>query len=150
MRWTILNMDAGTENLCEIPSSLSKRGARRVIQRAVVLIGRDKALRQKLRSVELTTRWLIEEWGLEWTVVVDQGHIEFHRGHVGKAQVNILWKTGDHFLGQLEAKSAPTEGFELECEPGLRRVVDMVFQSFLGTLRKVLVDPVDDAGVRLL
>ena len=145
-----MNLEPETDNTRAIPASLSKRGARRVIQRAVVLTGRDKALRQKLRSVELTTRWLIEDWGLEWTVVVDQGHIEFHRGHVGKAQVSILWKTGDEFLGHLETKSVPAGGFELECEPGLRRVVDMVFQAFLSTLRNVLADPVDDDGVRLL
>ena len=145
-----MSTDPGIENTRAIPSSLSKRGARRVIQRAVVLMGRDKALRQKLRSVELITRWLIEDWGSEWTVIVDEGHIAFHRGHVGKAQVSILWKTGDKFLAHLEAKSALTEGFALECEPALRRVVDAVFQAFLSTLRQVLADPVDDAGVRLL
>ena len=98
----------------------------------------------------MTIRWLIEGWGLEWTVVVDQGHIAFHRGHVGKAQVSILWDTGDDFLAHLETKSVPTDGFELECEPPLRRVVDMVFQAFIGTLRNVLADHVDDDGVRLV
>jgi hypothetical protein len=143
-------MDPGIENTHEIHLPLSKRGARRVIQRAVVLMGRDKALRQKLRSVELTTRWLIEDWGSEWTVIVDQGHIAFHRGHVGKPQVKFLWTTGDAFLSHLEPKSTPAEGFKLECEPALRRVVDMLFQPFLTTLRNVLADPVDDDGVRLV
>lgn len=143
-------MGPESENTRDIHSSLSKRGARRVIQRAVVLMGRDKALRQKLRSVELTTRWLIEDWGSEWTVIVDEGHIAFHRGHVGKAQVNFFWKTGDDFLAHLEAMQAPTEGFELECEPDMKRLVDTVFQAFLLTLRGVLADPVDDDGVRLV
>lgn len=143
-------MGAESEHPREIPATLSKRGARRVIQRAVVLMGRDKALRQKLRSVQLTTRWMIEDWGSEWTIIVDQGHIEFHRGHVGKAQVSILWKTGEDFLAHLEAKSMPADEFELECEPALRRVVDLLFQTFTVTLRSVLADPVDDDGVRLV
>lgn len=143
-------MNPETENTSAASNSLSKRGARRVIQRAVVLMGRDKALRQKVRSVDLTTRWLIEDWGLEWTVVVAQGHIEFHRGHVGKAQVNLFWKSGDEFLSHIEAQTNPAEGFVLECDPGMRRVVETVLQAFLGTLRAVLADPVDDAGVRLV
>jgi len=129
--------------------SLSKRAARRVIQRAFVLIGRDKALRQKLRSGKLTTRWLVEDWGLEWTVIIAEGHLEFHRGHVGKAQVSFLWKSGDDFLGQIATGTNPGDGFELECEPALRRVVDSLFAAFGNTLKAVLADPVDDDGVRL-
>ena len=129
--------------------SLSKRGARRVIQRTFVLMGRDKALRQRLKSVELTMRWMVEDWGLEWTVILAQSHLAFHRGHVGKAQVSFRWKTGDDFLGQIEKGPNPGEGFELECEPALRRVVDLLLAAFCNTLKTVLADPVDDDGVRL-
>lgn len=131
-------------------SALSKRAARRVIQRAFVLVGRDKALRQNLRSVVLTTRWMIEDWGLEWTVVVDEGHLEFHRGHVGKAQVSSIWKSGDDFLGQFVNGTSPGDGFELECEPALRRVVDLLFGAFGKKLKAVLDEPIDDDGVRLM
>jgi hypothetical protein len=112
-------------------------------------MGRDKALRQRLKGVELTTRWMVEDWGLEWTVILDQGYLEFHRGHVGKAQVSFLWKTGEEFLGQIETGLIPGDGFELECEPALRRLIDLLLAGLCSTLKAVLADPVDDDGVRL-
>ena len=45
--------------------ALSKRGARRAIQRAFVRVGRERAIRQHLREAELTTLWTIEDWGFE-------------------------------------------------------------------------------------
>jgi len=140
----------GPDNSGDTTTSLSKRGARRVIQRAFVLMGRDKALRLKLRSVELTTRWTVEEWGLEWTVIVAAGHFEFYRGRVGKAQVQVRWNAGGDFRAHLESGNAPGEGFQLDCKPAARRHMDVVFKAFLGSLRKVLEDPVDDDGVRLV
>ncbi|MBI4165243.1 MAG: hypothetical protein HY508_05860 [Acidobacteria bacterium] len=139
-----------TPNSEEPVASLSKRGARRVIQRAFVLMGRDKALRQRLKGVELMTRWMVEDWGLEWTVIIDRGRVEFHRGHFGKAQVSFLWKTGDDFLGQVASGRDPGDGFGLECVPALRRVLDLLLAAFCSTLRTVLTDPVDDDGVRLV
>jgi len=129
---------------------LSKRGARRVIQRAFVLVGRERAIRQHIREVELNTHWAIEDWGLEWTVVFDHGRLEFHRGHIGKPQLTYLWETGDEFLAQVESGTAPGKGFQLVGDPIWRRVVDPVFNSFLTALRAVLADPIDDDGVRLL
>ena len=131
-------------------TGLSKRGARRVIQRAFVLVGRERAIRQHLREVELNTHWWVEDWNLEWTVLLDHGRVEFHRGHVGKAQVNYLWQTGEGFLRHIETKSAPEEGFQSAGDPVWRRVVDPVFTAFLAELREVLADPVDDGGIRLL
>jgi hypothetical protein len=138
------------ENNINITPSLSKRGARRVIQRAFVLMGRNKALRQKLRSVSLTTRWVVEDWGLEWSVILEKGHVEFHRGHVGKPQVNVVWSTGDQFLAHLESGISPAEGFEFDCEPDARRTMEVILQTFPVTLRNVLADPIDDDGVRLV
>src|SRR3990172_5540976 len=82
--------------------SISKRGARRVIQRAFVLVGRDLAIRQYLRDVELNTRWTVEGWNLEWTVLVDRGRLDFHRGHVGRPDVTYAWRTSDEFFSQIE------------------------------------------------
>ena len=133
-----------------VAPALSKRGARRVIQRAFVLVGRERAIRQHVREVELNTQWAIEDWGLEWTVVIDHGRLEFHRGHVGEPQVSYLWETGEEFLGQVESGRAPRDDFQMVADPIWRRVVDPVFNSFLTTLRAVLADPIDDDGVRLL
>lgn len=136
----------------EVTSSppLSKRAARRVIQRAFVLVGRDRTVRQNLRSVELNTRWAVFDWNLEWTVLIDRGHLEFHRGHVGKAQVGLSWKTGEGFLAHIETGSPLKDVFEMDCDPASRRVVDLLFNAFRGPLKKVLDDPVDDDGVRLM
>jgi len=42
-----------------------KRAARRIIQRAFVLMGRDKVLRHQIRESESTTLWIVEDW--EWS-----------------------------------------------------------------------------------
>lgn len=133
-----------------VTPALSKRGARRVIQRAFVLVGRERAIRQHIREVELNTHWAIEDWELEWTVAIDHGRLEFHRGHVGKAQVTYSWPTGEDFLTQVETGAAPRNEFQLVADPIWRRVIDPVFNSFLTVLRVVLADPIDDDGVRLL
>lgn len=142
--------DEHTQNGPTTVPALSKRGARRVIQRAFVLVGRERPIRQHIREVELNTQWAIEDWGLEWTVVVDHGRLEFHRGHVGKAQLTYTWETGEEFLAQVETGTASRDGFQLVADPIWRRVVDPVFNSFLTTLRAVLADPIDDDGVKLV
>jgi len=133
-----------------VAPALSKRGVRRVIQRAFVLVGRERAIRQQIREVELNTYWAIEDWGLEWTVVFDHGRLEFHRGHVGKPQVNYHWETGEEFLGQVESGASSSDGLQFVGDPVWRRAVEPVFKLFLTTLRAVLADPVDDDGTRLL
>lgn len=145
-----MTTDEPTENAATTSTALSKRGARRVIQRAFVLVGRERAIRQQIREVELNTQWAIEDWGLEWTVVFDHGRLEFHRGRVGKPLVNYHWETGEEFLGQVESGASSRDGLQFVGDPVWRRVVDPVFKSFLTTLRAVIADPVDDDGVRLL
>jgi hypothetical protein len=129
---------------------LSKRGARRAIQRAFVLVSRQRSIRQHLRAIELNTRWTVEDWELEWTVLLDHGRLEFHRGHIGKPQVEYAWQTAEGFFGHLGSGSAPEIGFQLVGDPVWRRVVDPVFKSFAAALRAVLAHPVDDDGARLL
>jgi len=131
-------------------TGLSKRGARRVIQRAFVLVGRQRAIRQHLREVELNSHWRVEDWDLEWTVRFDHGRLEFHRGHVGQAQASYAWQTGECFLAHTRSGTAPNEGFQFVADPVWRHVVDPVFKAFSTTLRSVLADPVDDEGTRLL
>ncbi len=130
--------------------TLSKRAARRAIQRAFVLVGRERAIRQHLREARLTTLWVIEDWGLAWTVVVDRGKLEFRRGRVGTPQVRHIWQTGKGFLNQIETGVPPRDEFQLIADPVWRRLVDPVFNSFAAALRMVFSDPVDDDGQRLL
>jgi hypothetical protein len=134
----------------ETVPALSKRAARRVIQRAFVLVGRERAIRQHIREVELNTQWTVEDWGLEWTVQLAHGRLVFHRGHVGRPQVSYIWETGEGFMGHVESRILPEQGFRLVADPIWRRVVEPVFNSFLTAVRAVLADPVDDDGKRLL
>jgi hypothetical protein len=138
------------ESVESAPASLSKRGARRVIQRAFVLMGRDRALRQKLRGTELATRWRVEDWDLEWTAVMAGGRFEFFRGQTGRAPVNIHWERGEDFLAQVRHGGTSFAGFSYHCDAAARRPLELVIQSFLTTLRRVLQNPIDDDGVRLI
>jgi hypothetical protein len=130
--------------------ALSKRGARRAIQRAFVLVGRERAIRQHLREAELTTLWAIEDWGLEWTVVFDHGRLEFHRGRAGKPRLTYAWGTAEDFFGDIEAAAPASSTLECNGEPAVRKLAEPVFTAFASALRSVLANPVDDDGERLL
>jgi hypothetical protein len=135
----------------EIPfPALSKRGARRAIQRAFVLVGRERAIRQHLREAELTTLWVIEDWGLEWTVVFDHGKLEFHRGRAGKPRLTYTWRTSDNFFGRIEAAVSDAGRAECAGDPAVRKFAEPVFAAFAIALRTVLANPVDDDGEPLL
>jgi hypothetical protein len=129
---------------------LSKRGARRAIQRAFVLVGRERAIRQHLREAELTTLWAVEDWGLEWTVVLDHGRLEFHRGRAGKPRLTYAWRTPDDFFSHIEAMTPGSGSFECNGDPVVRKLAEPVFTAFARALRTVLANPVDDDGEPLL
>ena len=130
--------------------ALSKRAARRVIQRALVLVGRNRAVRQSLRAVELNSLWIIEDSDLDWTVMIERGRPEFQRGRIGHPQVILQWRTEEDFFHHIES-GAPREGtYDFEGEANWRRVIDTIFKAFAKALRTVLIDPVGDDGERLL
>ena len=58
---------------------LSRRAARRLIQRATVLAGRDRNVRQHIREARVTMHWVLEDWGFGGTVILDRGRINFDR-----------------------------------------------------------------------
>jgi hypothetical protein len=130
--------------------ALSKRGARRAIQRAFVLAGRERAIRQHLREAELTTLWAIEDRGLEWTVVFDHGRLEFHRGRAGKPGLSYTWRTADDFFRHAEAGLPDSTNFECTGDPVVCRLAEPVFMAFARALRAVLANPVDDEGEPIL
>lgn len=92
----------------------SKRAARRILQRAIVLTGRDRHLRQHLRAVRLTTLWILEDWDLVWTVILDRGKIEFERRPARHPDLTFSWKTGGEFFSSashsIRAKGGTTPG----------------------------------------
>ena len=141
--------EAESDNTPAFPA-LSKRAARRAIQRAFVLVGRDRRVRQHLREAELTTLWLLEDWGLEWTIVLDHGRLDFHRGRVGRPNLTFAWRTAEAFFSQIET-GKPAEGaFELVGDLMWQKLCEPVYDAFCSSLRGVLHHPIDDAGERLL
>jgi hypothetical protein len=136
-------------HLLESFPALSKRGARRAIQRAFVPVGRDRRIRQHLREAHLTTLWVLEDWGLEWTVVLDHGRLDFHRGRVGRPNLTFTWRTAEAFFSQIET-GKPVEGaFQWLGDAGWKKLCEPVYEAFCGALRGVLHHPIDD-GERLL
>ena len=76
----------------------SKRAARRILQRAYVLTGRDRTLRQHIREARFTTLWILEDWDFAWTVIVDRGRIEFERRPAKHPDLTFSWPTADGFF----------------------------------------------------
>ena len=126
----------------------SKRAALRMIQRACVLTGRERSLRQQIREVNLVTRWRIDDWDLEWTAIVDRGSFHFERRPARRPNVILSWPSAADFFGHREGSS---EGLEttLEGTPDARRVAERVLRVFLEMLRRVIEYPYDEDGQRL-
>src|SRR3989304_2413983 len=114
--------------------ALSKRAAGRLIQRAFVLVGRDKSIRQQLREASLITLWRLEDWGLEWTVAVEGGKFQFHRGKAGRPQLTYSWRSVDHFFYQIERGGSDPDAFHCDGSPELRRLFGPVFVAFSKSL----------------
>ena len=129
--------------------ALSKRAARRLIQRAFVLVGRDRNIRQHIREAELTTLWVLEDWGLEWTVALHRGKIEFHRGRVGKPRLTFTWQAAEQFFNQIETEAPAQDGFQCVGDPAVRKFSEPVYVALSRYLREILRNPVDDDGERI-
>jgi len=147
----LIEIGPGTEseNTRAFPA-LSKRAARRVIQRAFVLVGRDKHVRQHLRAARVTTLWIIEDWNLSWTVVLSRGRIEFARRPTKKPDLTFAWRAAEDFFRQIEAGKPAEEACQCVGDEALRKFSEPVCQAFCRTLSAVLRNPVDDDGEPLL
>jgi len=128
----------------------SKRAARRILQRAFVLTGRDKHLRQHIREARFTTLWLLEDWDLVWTIIIDRGKIEFERRPARHPDVTFSWQTADQFFSCAKESGSPESPVDLAANPELRRVARHLLKCFFGYLGHVLRNPVDGAGESLL
>ena len=123
---------------------LSRRAARRVIQRAFVLAGRDRSVRQHIREAESTTLWTIADWDFTWTVAFERGRMRFDRRPSKRPHLTLAWPTAAEFFRQVEAgRFSPDLAGE---NPPPRRTIEIVCQAFCRSLREVLEDPVDENG----
>ena len=147
----------------------SKRAARRIVQRAFVLTGRDRHFRQQIRSARYTTLWVLEDWDLVWTVIIDRGRLEFERRPAKHPDLIFNWQTASDFFvaasndlrrASLTAGLAQSPGSAVQSEtqcaltltgnPELRRLAANLVHCFLGHLGHVLRNPVDGSGESLL
>ena len=90
----------------------SKRAARRILQRAFVLTGRDRQLRQHIREARLTTLWILEDWDLVWTVTIDHGKIEFERRPAKHQDLTLSWQTASEFFSCAREGTLPESRLE--------------------------------------
>jgi hypothetical protein len=130
--------------------ALSKRAARRIIQRTFVLLGRDKTFKQQIRESETTTLWIIEDWELEWTVFLHRGKFEFERRPAKHPDVTLTWPTAHEFFLQVDRAGDANVNVQIHPEQERRRFFETLLRGFFTTLRHVLANPVDGQGESLL
>ena len=131
-------------------TSLSKRAARRIIQRAFVLMGRDKFLRHQIRECDLTTLWRVEDWQLEWTVFLHRGRFEVERRPAKHPEVTLSWPTAEVFFQQVDHTAETNTMVQMQSAQEHRRLLETLLRGFFDCLRHVLSNPVDDVGESLL
>jgi hypothetical protein len=140
-------------------ATLSKRAARRLIQRAFVLAGRDRVVRQHIREANLSTRWVLEDWDLEWTLILDRGKLDFERRPAKRADLVLTWSSASAFFREVQnatrsrgglAASAGQDGqaptTKLNGDIRFVKILEPVYFSFCAALREVLANPVDENG----
>jgi hypothetical protein len=132
--------------------ALSRRAARRLIQRAFVLTGRDRKVRQHIREARLTLLWVLEDWGFAWTVLLERGGLVFDRRPAKRPDVTFTWQTAREFFSQaeqgrlVERDPSSHEGFRYEGPPESKRALEPLWRAFAAALGEVLKNPVDENG----
>lgn len=133
------------------PGGLSKRAAQRLIQRAIVLAGRSRNVKQQIREADLTSVWSIEDWNLEWAVTIRRGKLDFDRRLPRQPDIRVSWPTAEGFFAEAEnVKAAAPTAAEYEGPPQARRLWDVLYQAFRAALGDLLQNPVDEDGARLV
>jgi len=130
--------------------SISKRAARRLIQQAFVLTGRDRTVRQHIREARVESLWVLEDWNFEWTIVLDRGRVRFERRPSRSPDITVTWPEAAEFFASVQEGRAPDGVMSMEGDLGLRKYVEPVYRTFCRSLEHVIKYPVDDAGDPLM
>lgn len=130
--------------------SISKRAARRLIQQAFVLTGRDRTVRQHIREARIATLWVLDDWDFEWTVALDRGKVRFDRRPVRIPDMTLTWPDAGEFFDSIQAGRAPDASMVMEGDLALRRYIEPVYKTFFRLLEQVIKSPVDNAGNNLM
>src|SRR5579859_782973 len=128
------------------PASLSKRAALRVFQRSIVLAGRDRNVRQHIREAHCLILWVIEDWDLTWTVILDRGKIEFDRRPSKHPDLTLMWQTADEFFEQVKSSARKDDGPARTGDTAYWKFAQVLYSGFCAALREVLLNPVDENG----
>jgi hypothetical protein len=126
------------------PVGLSKRAAQRLIQRAFVLAGRSRNVRQHIREADFGTVWTIEDWDLEWAVAIRRGKLDFDRRRPSQSDIHVTWATAEDFF-EKQGKSG-VSSFRYDGSLEARRIWEVVYAAFRAALNGLLLDPVDEDG----
>ena len=113
-------------------------------------MGRDKHIRQHIREARLTTRWVIEDVGLEWTVVLNRGRFDFGRRPAKAPEVTLTWRSAAAFFRRAEGLPTEEDNFTWDGTMKVRRFFDPLLRVFFQSLQHVLRHPFDDVGESLL
>ena len=132
------------------PPEISKRAARRLLQRAFVLAGRDRTVRQHIREARVTTLWALGNWRFEWTVTLERGKVQFDRRPTRAPDLTFTWPSAEEFFKSLWEGKNPDASLILAGDLRLRRYSDPVYTAFCRLLQQVMQAPFDEAGNRLL
>jgi hypothetical protein len=130
------------------PGGISKRAAQRLIQRALVLAGRSRNVRQHLREADLDSVWTIEDWNLDWAVGIRRGKLDFDRRLPHRPDLQVRWATAEGFFAEAGKSGASQVQYEGPWEA--RRTWDVVHAAFRTALGNLLLNPVDEDGRSLL
>lgn len=131
------------------PAALSKRAALRLFQRAFVLAGRERNVRQHIREAHCLILWVIEDWDLAWTVILDRGKIEFDRRPAKHPDLTLTWKSADEFFEQVKSRARKDDGPSRTGDASVWKFAQPVYSGFCNALHEVLQNPVDENGIRL-
>lgn len=149
---TLINYPGDDEPLSAGPADpalLSRRAARRLFQRAFVLAGRDRNVRQHIREAHCVILWVIEDWDFAWTIFMDKGKIEFDRRPTKRPDLTLTWPTAEDFFKQVQKGTRKDDAPAHAGDAAAWKVAQPLFSGFCAALREVLLDPVDENGVRL-
>ena len=126
--------------------SISKRAARRLIQRALVLVGRDRTVRQHIREAQVKMLWVLADWQFGWTVRLHRGKVLFDRRPARKPHLTLTWPSAKDFFKDIDEGRTVDATLQLEGDLQLRRYSEVILRTFSRLLGQVMRHPFDDAG----
>lgn len=140
--------DRQTEAVAD-PAGLSKRAALRIFQRAFVLAGRERNVRQHIREAHCLILWVIEDWDLAWTIILDRGKIEFDRRPTKHPDFTLTFPSAADFFKKVDRSARKDDGPSRTGDTTYWKFAQPVYSGFCTALREVLQNPVDENGIRL-